>query len=133
MAVNGTIKAGIATTLTGAALTAGAIAGAVIVGGMGMAAASTALIVASVVLGIFTLLSATTLIRGPKNENVKEEDTQRACYFFKEIAITFSNLLGCVGSTFKKCCCCKKESNSGFNIDNIILNENDVNDSDFEN
>ncbi len=93
------LKMGVMTTIGAAALTAGAIAGAVIVSGMGIAAASVALIVASVALGIFTLFAATNLIIG--HTDLKDE---KACYFFGFMKDT----LTAISLLFKSCCCCKK-------------------------
>ncbi len=102
------LKMGITTTLGAAALTAGAIVGAVAVSGMGMAAASVALIVASVALGLFTLLSITAVIGGLVEGEVfnpKDHDSLKACFFFEFMGQVLGDILECVGGIFKKCCC----------------------------
>ncbi len=92
-------KKGIATTIAAAAMTAGAITGAVIVGGMGIAAASVALIVASVVLGIFTLISGggtgVELFLGFDGGHIES---------MRFLLVDF------IGEFFKEnCCCCKSK------------------------
>ncbi len=95
------LKMGIMTTVGAAALTAGAIAGAVIVGGMGMAAASTALIVASVALGVFTVWAGASLglglCCGVFSNKKNKESLKKPCNFFLVMASLVKDIL---------CCCC---------------------------
>lgn len=99
MTINGAIKTGIATTITSAALTAGAITGAVLLSAMGTAAL-VALTVASVVLGVFTLLSASCLIGGGCCGDIGNGD-KKACEFFGFMGELVTDI-------FKCCFCCKR-------------------------